>query len=209
MTTLIILSILISSFFWFWKNSSNDQSLKHQFNEPNEDNNYQALKKLFFAVNPDNINSEYLNNPKNVYGVLIEAHIKDNKKISFACYITGFAGYYQSKGGGLIGGKWYPENDVSAQWELMNLCDGKNLNGEGQQMETRMMATRLTIRANDYLNRAVRVNSWGENKNTVKFSFLTKEGIYFSEVENTLLNNSDWKELVDRGYDIIKGLHKV
>jgi hypothetical protein len=91
----------------------------------------------------------------------------------------------------------------------MNLCDGKNLNGEGQQMETRMMATRLTIRANDYLNRAVRVNSWGENKNTVKFSFLTKEGIYFSEVENTLLNNSDWKELVDRGYDIIKGLHKV
>ena len=72
------------------------------------------------------------------------------------------------------------------------------------------MATRLTIRANDFLNQTARMNfGISEPQNSVNFWFLTKEDIYFSEVENTLLNNSDWKELVDRGYDIIKGLHKV
>jgi hypothetical protein len=209
-TFLIILFVIILLLIWLWRIFASSQSLNNQYTKCiYEDNNYQALKKLFFSVNANNINSEYLNNPKTVFGVLIEAYIKDNKKILFASYITGFAGYYQSKGGGLIGGKWYPENDNNLQQELMQLCDSKNLIGQKQRIETRKMATKLTIRANDFLNQTVRDNSWRENANTIKFWFLTKEGVYFAEEENSLINNSNWKELVNKAYDIINELNKA
>jgi hypothetical protein len=211
MATFLIISFsIIILLIWFWRKSPTDKPVENEYSDRiYEDGNYQALKKLFFSVNANNINSEYSNNPRAVYGVLIEAYIKDNKKILFASYITGFAGYYLSKGGGLIGGKWYPENDRTVQQELMQMCDIKNLIGQNQRIETRKMATKLTIRACDFLNHTVPDSSWRETPNTIKFWFLTKEGVYFTEVENSLISNSHLKELVDKGYEIINHLHEA
>lgn len=209
MTSIITIIFIIFIFSWIYIKSSKKSSNNGIFLESNEeDHNYQALKKLFFAVNGNNINATYLTESNLVYGILIEAQPND-KKILFACYITGFAGYYQSKGGGLIGGELYPENDQNVQQELMKLCNNKNLNGENQTKETRKMAIKMTMRANEFLSKAILKNSWSDDRNTIKFWFLTKEGIYFAEEQNSLIDNSIWKVLVDEGFCIIKALNKV
>jgi len=208
--TAFLIILLIISISWLGRNHISYQTSKSQFNNRiYEDNNYQSLKKLFFAVNANNINSNFLKNSSNVFGILIEACLEDNKKVLFASYITGFTGYYQSKGGGIIGGKWYEENDQNVLQELMQLCNIKNLNGERQRVETRNMAIKLTIKANDFLNQSERYANSSESISTIKFWFLTKEGEYFVEVENSLLNNSNLKELVNKGYEIISELHKI
>lgn len=172
-----------------------------------EDNNYSTLKKLFFAVNPENIDCKYLNDNKNIYGILLETSSNKNERILIASYITGFTGYYKSRGGGIIGGKRYHQNDPNVAQELMYLCDKKMLNGENQTKRTRNLAKRLTIKANDSLKYSTPCGSnISGNLKGDNFWFLTKGENYSVDSDSIKLNDHKFSELIADAYKIVQEL---
>ena len=172
-----------------------------------EDNNYSALKKLFFSVNPENIDCKYLDNNNNVYGILIEINSKKNEKILIASYITGFTGFYKNRGGGIIGGTHYHENHPNVQQELMKLCNKNMLNGENQTKQTRNLATRLTIKANDSINHSTPCGSnIGGNLKGNNFWFLSKGEVYSVDSDSLKLNEHKFSGLITDASKIVKEL---
>jgi hypothetical protein len=232
MTAIIIISILLLLFyFWISRPSSGNIQLNVQ-NNYRKDDNYEHLKKLFLSASLNNINCPNLINSRTVYGLLIETHLNDNLQIMLGTYITGFAGYYLSRGGGLIGGKWHEENDPFLQQELMQLSEFRNLTGEFQSADTRNLATNLTYLANEFVDMSnCDINSWPVNSNTINIWLLTtenldvsesikvayhsmnrnspqKQRIFFAQVDKAEFQNSNLKLLITKSFELIMELNK-
>jgi hypothetical protein len=214
----IIIFFIILILFWIRKiNKSKNVIQKkdtkfknNSFSQMKEDRNYAALKKMFFYPNAHSINFVNIKRPNMVYGILIEQSISDKKKILFASYITGFAGYYKNYGGGFIKGKLYEENS-DVQQELMELYYRRNLDGAGQDIKTQKLATRLLLKANKLINHTVNeVNgvNWSLESEKIKIYLRTKNDDYFAEVNKSNINNSIWKEIIDESQTIIKLLEQ-
>lgn len=210
----IIIFFIILALFWIRNinKSKKCNTIKNKifidksFNEMREDRNYAALKKMFFYPDAHSINFVNIKRPNMVYGILIEQSISDEKKILFASYITGFAGYYKNYGGGFIKGKSYEENS-DVQQELMELYYRRNLDGAGQDIKTQKLATRLLLKANKLVNHTVNeVNgvNWNLESEKIKIYLRTKDDDYFAEVNKSNINYSIWKEIIDDGRIILK-----
>ena len=218
MTFKIIIFIIILILFWIrniYKSKNEIQKKETKFKnnsfiQMKEDRNYAALKKMFFYPDTHSINFVNIKRPNIVYGILIEQSISDKKKILFASYITGFAGFYYNSGGGFVKGKSYEENS-DIQHDLMDLYHNRNLDGFGQNIKTQKLATRLLIKANKLINNTVReVNgvNWSLESEKIKIYLRTKNGDFFAEVNKSNINNSIWKEIIDDSQNIIKLLEQ-
>ncbi len=223
--TLIILIIVIL-FIWYFKSiNTNNANITYNtlersfFLNSRIETNYLALKKVFFYPSIQNFNFNYNKRSDAVYGVLIEQIISDTYdnhhilpsrrmgSVIFASYITGFAGYYDSLGEGYIGGKFYSQNDMNVQREVMDLYYGRNLDGLGQNNEIRKLSTRLVLKANkliDYTVRDVNGRNWMFESEKIKIYLLTKNGEYFAEVIQSEIHNSIWREIIEGSQNILK-----
>lgn len=226
MTYTIIILVIVFILFRFFKINKSDNSLQiDSTNEMYEDNNYQALKKMFFYPNGHNINFVNIKRPNIVIGIMIEQSIKGdfddinenhpfltkrNKKILFASYITGFVGFYYNYGGGFIKGKSYKENS-DIQQELMELYYNSSLDGVGQDMKTQRLATRLVLKSNKLINHTVKDNNdtnWNLESEKIKIWLRTNDGIYFAEEIKSNINKSIWKEIIENSHTILKLLER-
>jgi hypothetical protein len=221
--TLIILLIVVI-LVWLFKPINTNAT---QISYPNInfiiDSNYSGLKKMFFYPYIQDFNFDYKKRYNSVYGVLIEQSIiddidenhpfltKKNKKILFASYITGFAGYYDNFGEGYIGGKFYSKNDMGVQSEVMELHSNRNLDGIGLDIKIRKLSTRLILKANKLINHSFK-DAWetiyNDEVERFKIYLKTKSGVYTAEVLKSEINNSIWKEVIEDSQTILKLLER-
>jgi len=229
--TLIILLFVII-LVWCFKSintninrisSTNNTRRRFRYLNSKVEIDYETLKKVFFYPSIQDFNFDYKKRSNTVYGVLIEYSIIDDidenhpfltkrdKKILFASYITGFAGYYDSFGEGHIGGKFYTINDMEVQRDVMKLYNNRNLDGIGLDYNIRKLSTRLILKANKLINHSVQV-TWDTNYNDeverFKIYLNTKDGVYSAEVLKSVINNSIWKEIIEDSLTILKLLER-
>lgn len=231
--TLIILLIIIF-LVWFFtpkntyknhKSITNNSRESYFYLNSNVESDYETLKKVFFYPSIQVFNFDYRKRYNKVYGVLIEQIISDDNdenhrflsrsrrigKLLFASYITGFTGNYDSFGNGYIGGKFYSQDDINVQREVMDLYNGRNLDGLGQNNEIRNLSTRLVLKANkliDYTVCDVNGRNWMFESEKIKIYLLTKNGEYFAEVLQSEIHNSIWKEIIEDSQNILKLLRR-
>jgi hypothetical protein len=171
-----------------------------------ESQNYAELRLLFLH----SLTSHRVDNSQVVSGIFVETYLNENKRIIFASNINGWTGYYQSTGGGVIGGKWYSENANPALFrELMQSPYLDQLNTDFQKPEIRTMVTDLTFLANDLLIHTEQDNNYSPviNPDSVKIWFFTRgdfhpEG-YLAEFSKINFHHSYFKEMILKSCEII------
>jgi hypothetical protein len=227
-TLIILLIVIILVWYFIPKNTNNNQKSNtnnsresYFYLNPGVEIDYDTLKKVFFYPSIQVFNFDYRKRYNKVYGVLIEQIISDDNdenrhfmsrsrrigKLLFASYITGFTGNYDSFGNGYIGGKFYSQDDMNVQREVMDLYYGRNLDGLSQNNEIRKLSTRLVLKANkliDYTVRDVNGRNWMFESEKIKIYLLTKNGEYFAEVIQSEIHNSIWQEIIEDSQNILK-----
>jgi hypothetical protein len=172
-----------------------------------ENQNYVELRLLFLH----SLISHRVDNSQVVSGIFVETYLNENKRIIFASNINGWTGYYQSTGGGIIGGKWYSEStnpfllqELMRRYPLLN-----ELSTDFQKPEIRTMVTDLTFLANDLLIHTEQDNNYSpvRNPDSVKIWFFTRGDFhpksYLAEFSKINFHNSYFKEIILKSCEII------
>jgi hypothetical protein len=167
------------------------------------DSNYADLKKVFFYPRLRNFDRVYTSQTDKVFGVLIESENQYGEKILFATYINGFAGFYKTRGGGCLGGKYYFEGDPNVIQDVERVI-GRNGNvSDFLSEEIRDKATAFTILANEYLQFSVLNHGWNNRQGVVTIWLMTDEGPFQYQVLQTVLYHSEFRDFAGAANDII------
>ena len=190
--TILILAIIALFYFIFrirkWLNKVEDQPSFYR-RRPT----YDGLKKLFFSVSAGYVNHIESLDQQAGYGLLMETQLFNNSKTLFGVYLTGFMGFYNSQRGGLIGGKYYDENDEIPWSELCSQVDLPFLDDKS------FSTIRLLKYANKFLQMGDKIprDSYGTGtEDEIQFWFLTQAGDYYHKIKIQSLVHSDFRFLI-------------
>ena len=185
MTVLYIVAILlqVGVIIYFVRRGRKQKEEKKESVSVPDDNTFEGLRNLALHVTPAQLKLAIPDNETLVYGVIMDCNIGE-AIITLSAYINGAVSIYFSSGGVKTGG--------------------------GMDPQVAEVAADFVITAQDYIGRAIQVNTTElPLKSCVRFFFLTNHGLFVAQEQLAYFENgsSTWLPLFEKGNEVINLLH--